>query len=97
MILEDEVGALVAAYLVFSAARIEGVFAFVEASQTDLVLVLIQALAATSCLDKRSKNGYTEDGQKLKTHFVSQQTIENLQNSGNTIISDCFKFRGTSR
>jgi hypothetical protein len=52
MILKDELGALIAAYLVFSAARIEGVFAFVEAAQTNFVLVLIQTLAATSCLDK---------------------------------------------
>lgn len=80
MILKDELGALVAAYLVFSAARIEGVFAFVEAAQTDIVLVLVQTLAAASCLDKRCKDGYTDEGQKLKTHFASQQMIWNLRN-----------------
>jgi hypothetical protein len=32
MIIEDELGTLIAAYFVFGAARIEGIFAFVEAA-----------------------------------------------------------------
>lgn len=62
IILEDELGGLVAVYLVFSAARIKGVFAFVEAAQTNLVLILIQTLATSSYLDNRCKNGYTKEG-----------------------------------
>jgi hypothetical protein len=61
VILKDELGALIATGVVLAAAGIEGLFAFIEAAETDIVLVLIEAFAATSCTDDRGKDGHVDE------------------------------------
>jgi hypothetical protein len=61
VILKDKLGALIATDPVFGAAGVEGFFAFIEAAETDIVLVLIEAFGATSCTDDRGKNGPVDE------------------------------------
>lgn len=61
VILKDKFGALVATGVVLAAAGIEGFSTFIEAAETDIVRVLIEAFAATGCTDDRGKDGHVDE------------------------------------
>lgn len=69
MITEDKLGALLTANKVFLTAWIEGVGAFLKATESDIVFALFQTLVASRCRDKGCQDGQAGKGREEESHF----------------------------